>query len=162
MPAMASSFFNLGSIVARRGARLLARSPFRPAGDAGLAIGTLIGGALQLAVQLPALRRLGYVFRPDFHWRDKGVQGHPAADGAVGHRREHHPGERAGQLGVRLAAGRRADLLADGRVPADAAAAGDLRRRARTVALPLLARMAAAGNMTAFRSELRAACGSPS
>ena len=38
------------------------------------AIGTLIGGSLQLAVQLPALRRVGYVFHPDFSWRDAGVR----------------------------------------------------------------------------------------
>ena len=39
----------------------------------GLAIGTLIGGAMQLGVQLPRLRRLGYHFHADFAWRDAGV-----------------------------------------------------------------------------------------
>ena len=46
---------------------------FGPRALVGLAIGTLIGGGLQFAVQLPPLRRLGYRFRPDFHWRDPGV-----------------------------------------------------------------------------------------
>ena len=40
----------------------------------GLAIGTLIGGLLQLAVQLPSLRRVGFRFQPDFKWRDQGVR----------------------------------------------------------------------------------------
>src|SRR5205814_8783729 len=40
----------------------------------GLAIGTLVGGTLQLVVQLPALRRAGHSFHPDFHWRDPGVR----------------------------------------------------------------------------------------
>jgi putative peptidoglycan lipid II flippase len=40
----------------------------------GLSIGTLLGGALQLVVQFPALRRAGFRFRPDFIWRDEGVR----------------------------------------------------------------------------------------
>jgi putative peptidoglycan lipid II flippase len=39
----------------------------------GIAYGTLIGGALQLAVQVPSLSRLGFHYRPDFRWRDPGV-----------------------------------------------------------------------------------------
>ena len=73
MPAIASSFFNIGSIV---GGVLLGcwiDPHFGPRALVGLAIGTLIGGALQLGVQLPSLRRLGYRFRPDFHWRDPGI-----------------------------------------------------------------------------------------
>jgi putative peptidoglycan lipid II flippase len=74
VPAMASSFFNLGSIA---GGVLIGRwldPHFGPRALVGLAIGTLIGGALQLAVQLPSLARLGYIFRADFHWRDDGVK----------------------------------------------------------------------------------------
>jgi putative peptidoglycan lipid II flippase len=74
MPAMASSFFNIGSIV---GGGLLSwwiDPTFGPRALLGLAIGTLIGGAMQLGVQLPALHRLGFRFRPDFHWRDSGVR----------------------------------------------------------------------------------------
>jgi putative peptidoglycan lipid II flippase len=73
MPAMASSFFNIGSIV---GGVLLGAwldPHFGPRALVGLAIGTLIGGALQLGVQLPRLRRLGYHFHPDFGWRDSGI-----------------------------------------------------------------------------------------
>jgi len=74
VPAMASSFFNLGSIV---GGVLLGYwldPEFGRRAILGLAVGTLIGGTLQLGVQLPALRRLGHRFRADFHWRDPGVR----------------------------------------------------------------------------------------
>src|SRR5579863_8277526 len=73
VPAMASSFFNLGSIVAGVLIGLWLDPHFGPRALIGLAIGTLIGGALQLGVQLPRLRRLGYHYRPDFAWRDPGV-----------------------------------------------------------------------------------------
>jgi putative peptidoglycan lipid II flippase len=73
MPAMASSFFNIGSIV---GGVLLGYwldPHFGPRALIGLAVGTLIGGGLQLGVQLPQLRRIGFHFRPDLAWRDPGV-----------------------------------------------------------------------------------------
>src|ERR1700720_4920444 len=73
VPAMASSFFNLGSIVAGVLLGWWLDHDFGPRSILGLAIGTLIGGALQLLVQLPSVRRLGYVFHPDFQWRDPGV-----------------------------------------------------------------------------------------
>lgn len=74
MPAMASSFFNLGSIVGGVTIGWLIDPSFGPRAVLGLAVGTLIGGLLQLVVQLPSLRRIGYIFRPDFGWRDKGVK----------------------------------------------------------------------------------------
>ncbi|HEU4678777.1 MAG TPA: murein biosynthesis integral membrane protein MurJ, partial [Terrimicrobiaceae bacterium] len=40
----------------------------------GLAIGTLVGGFLQFAVQLPSLRKVGYNYRPDFRWNDSGIR----------------------------------------------------------------------------------------
>jgi len=81
MPAMASSFFNIGSIIG--GVTLCYwlepqsdwRHPhFGERGLMGLAIATLIGGLLQLLVQLPSLGRVGFRFRPDFNWRDPGVR----------------------------------------------------------------------------------------
>jgi len=74
MPAMASSFFNLGSILGGVGFGWWLDPHFGPRSLAGLAIGTLIGGFLQLVVQFPALRRVGFRFRPDFAWRDDGVR----------------------------------------------------------------------------------------
>jgi putative peptidoglycan lipid II flippase len=73
MPAMASSFFNVGSIVGGVVLGYWLDPHFGPLALYGLAIGTLIGGALQLGVQLPHLHRLGYRYRPDFSWRDPGV-----------------------------------------------------------------------------------------
>jgi len=118
MPAMASSFFNLGSIVAGVLLGYWLDPQFGPRAILGLAIGTLIGGALQLMVQLPVLRRAGYAFSRRFSLARPGGAHDPAPDGAVGDRREHHPGERAGQLSVRLAARRWPDVLADGGVSA--------------------------------------------
>ena len=74
MPAMASSFFNLGSIIGGVTIGYWLDPSFGPQALVGLAVGTLIGGALQLAVQLPSLRRLGFRFHPDFRWRDAGVR----------------------------------------------------------------------------------------
>ncbi len=79
MPAMASTFFNLGSVI---GGVALAwwldpnfgTKDYGPASLVGMAIGVVIGGSLQLIVQFPALRRVGYHFRPDFAWRDPGVR----------------------------------------------------------------------------------------
>jgi putative peptidoglycan lipid II flippase len=74
LPAMASSFFNIGSIVGGVTLGYWIDPHFGPRSLIGLALGTLMGGALQLLVQLPPLGRLGYRFRPDFHWRDAGVK----------------------------------------------------------------------------------------
>jgi putative peptidoglycan lipid II flippase len=72
-PAMASSFFNLGSIIGGVALGWMFDPGFGPRALIGLAIGTLIGGGLQLAVQLPPLGSLGYRYKPDFQWRDAGV-----------------------------------------------------------------------------------------
>lgn len=74
MPAMASSFFNLGSIIGGLGFAWIVDPSFGPRSLIGMSIGVLIGGFLQLAVQWPSLRRVGYRFELDFHWRDEGVR----------------------------------------------------------------------------------------
>jgi putative peptidoglycan lipid II flippase len=73
-PAMASSYFNLGSITAGVLVGWWLDPHFGARSLIGLAIGTLVGGAWQLAAQFPALHRVGYRFHPDFHWRDPGVR----------------------------------------------------------------------------------------
>ncbi len=81
-PAMASSFFNLGSIVGGVTLSYLLepqadwRHPhFGSRALLGMAIGTLIGGFLQFVVQLPPLRKAGYRFKPDFRWGgDEGLR----------------------------------------------------------------------------------------
>jgi putative peptidoglycan lipid II flippase len=91
--ASASSFFNLGSVAiglacawwlspdymrAMWHGSAAARSALPPTGIErailGMAFGTLAGGALQLLVQLPSLRRLNYRYRPMLSFRDPGVR----------------------------------------------------------------------------------------
>ncbi|HEY2676969.1 MAG TPA: murein biosynthesis integral membrane protein MurJ [Steroidobacteraceae bacterium] len=74
MPAMASTFFNIGSIIGGVGLGFWIDPHFGPRALIGLSMATVLGGALQLVVQLPSLGRLGYRFRPDIHWRDPGVK----------------------------------------------------------------------------------------
>ena len=74
MPAMASSFFNVGSIVGGVSLGWWIDPHFGRPALVGLAFGTLVGGSLQFAVQLPSLWRVGYRFRPDFAWRNEGVR----------------------------------------------------------------------------------------
>jgi putative peptidoglycan lipid II flippase len=154
VPAMASSFFNLGSIIVGVSLGWWLDPGFGPKAMTGMALGTLVGGGLQLAVQLPSLRRAGYVFHPDFSWRDAGVKAilrlmgpSVVAAGTV-------------QANV-LVNSIFASKLGDGPTFWLAIAfrlmqlpLGLFGVALGTVALPLLARMAATGNLTAFRSEL--------
>ncbi len=77
IPAIAPMAFNLVSVGA--GVALAAylepqsdwhHPLFTARGMIGIAIGVLLGGIAQLAVQLPALWRQGFRFRWQFNWRD--------------------------------------------------------------------------------------------
>lgn len=72
-PAMASSFFNIGSIIGGLTIGWFLDHSFGRSALFGLAYGTLIGGFLQLAVQIPPLLRAGYRPRLDFNFRDPAV-----------------------------------------------------------------------------------------
>jgi putative peptidoglycan lipid II flippase len=154
MPAMASSFFNAGSIVGGVTLGYWLDPHFGPRALLGLALGTLFGGALQLLVQLPSLVRQGYRFRPDFHWRDAGVA---AIFGLMG------PSVIAGsttQVNV-LVNSMFASKLGDGPIFWLAIAfrvmqlpLGLFGVALGTVTLPLLSRLVARGHTDAFRSEL--------
>jgi len=69
-PALAPVLFNLSSIA---GILLLSRVILPGEPVWGYSIGVMAGGVLQLLVQLPALRKKGYSFRPDFRWRGSGI-----------------------------------------------------------------------------------------
>jgi putative peptidoglycan lipid II flippase len=73
VPAMASTFFNIGSI----GFGVLLGVVFGPALHIsrieGMAVGVVLGGALQLIWQLPTLYSLGYRARLALDWRDPGL-----------------------------------------------------------------------------------------
>jgi putative peptidoglycan lipid II flippase len=154
MPAMASSFFNIGSIVGGVALGAWFDPTFGRRALIGLAIGTLIGGALQFAVQLPSLGRLGYRYAPDFRWRDQGVS---AILGLMG------PSVIAAsttQFNV-LINSMFASTLGDGAIFWLAIAfrlmqlpLGLFGVALGTVTLPLLSRLVVAGHMVGFRAEL--------
>ncbi|HWJ33715.1 MAG TPA: murein biosynthesis integral membrane protein MurJ [Steroidobacteraceae bacterium] len=154
MPAMASSFFNIGSIVGGVTLGAWIDPNFGPRALIGLAVGTLFGGALQLAVQLPSLARLGYRYQPDFRWRDQGVN---AILGLMG------PSVIAAsttQFNV-LVNSMFASTLGDGAIFWLAIAfrlmqlpLGLFGVALGTVTLPLLSRLVVAGQMLGFRAEL--------
>ena len=85
IPALSSSFFNVGSIIGGLlVAGLLTDPTFshpiraiveRPTeGIVGMAYGVLIGGFLQYAVQWPSLRQAGFRYRPMLSFSDPGVR----------------------------------------------------------------------------------------
>src|SRR6059058_6138258 len=73
-PAMASSYFNLGSIIGGVAIGWWLDPHFGARSLTGLAIGTLIGSTWQLIAQLPSLRHVGYRYCADFQWGDEGVR----------------------------------------------------------------------------------------
>jgi putative peptidoglycan lipid II flippase len=74
VPAMASTFFNIGSLVmgVGLGAWVGPHLGFPPI--VGMAYGVVLGGALQLVWQVPALYREGFAFRPQFDWSHPGLR----------------------------------------------------------------------------------------
>jgi putative peptidoglycan lipid II flippase len=90
VPALASAFFNLGSIVGGLGAahwlapgyvdaildgRLGSIDPaLEERAIVGMAIGTLAGGLLQLGIQLPSLLRVGFRYQPVLDVKDPGLR----------------------------------------------------------------------------------------
>jgi putative peptidoglycan lipid II flippase len=69
VPAFAPVMFNVASITCAL-TLVPVMSWLGAPGIAGLAIGTLVGGAAQLGLQWPLLHREGYRFQPAFDWRD--------------------------------------------------------------------------------------------
>ena len=155
VPAMASSFFNLGSIAGGVTLAWWLDPHFGPRSLTGLAIGTLIGGTLQLVVQFPALRRAGFRYRPDFNWDDPGVRQvlrlmGPAVIAAS-----------AVQVNVMINGRFASELPGDGPVSWLSYAfrlmqlpLGIFGVAIGTVTLPVISRSAATGNTAEFRSTL--------
>jgi len=85
IPALSSSFFNIGSIIGGLSAAAFLAdptlsNPIRAIVDrpteaiVGMAYGVLIGGFMQYAVQWPSLRRAGFKYRPMLSFSDPGVR----------------------------------------------------------------------------------------
>lgn len=72
IPAFASSFFNLGSLIGGVSLAYILPRYGQPA-IVGMAIGTLIGGLAQFGSQLPTLLKTGFRYRPVFNLRDPGL-----------------------------------------------------------------------------------------
>jgi putative peptidoglycan lipid II flippase len=73
VPALASTFFNLGSIGFGLVLGVWLGPSIHLSRIEGMAVGVVLGGALQLCWQLPSLHHLGYRFRPVLHWSDPGM-----------------------------------------------------------------------------------------
>jgi len=73
VPALAPTLLNIGMVVGGLACIPVARSIGQPA-ILGMAVGVLLGGALQFGCQLPALYALGFRLRPELPRRDPGVQ----------------------------------------------------------------------------------------
>lgn len=74
MPALASCFFNIGSMVGGAGIGYWMDPEWGPRSLVGFSWGVVIGGVAQLVCQFPALRAVGYRFVADFRWNDSGVR----------------------------------------------------------------------------------------
>ena len=74
IPALSSTFFNVTSVAAGLILGFLAGPPLGLEPIVGMAIGTLLGGAVQYVCQIPSLRAVGLRFRVDLSMRDSGVR----------------------------------------------------------------------------------------
>ena len=73
LPASASSFFNVGSLIVGVWGYYVAPS-FGLHRTTGMAVGVLVGGALQFLIQVPSMRRVGFRYQPLLSFRDERVR----------------------------------------------------------------------------------------
>ena len=73
LPASASSFFNVGSLIVGVWGYDVAPS-FELHRTTGMAVGVLVGGALQFLIQVPSMRRVGFRYQPLLSFRDERVR----------------------------------------------------------------------------------------
>ena len=73
LPASASSFFNVGSLIVGVCGYYLAPS-FDLHRTTGMAVGVLVGGALQFLIQVPSMQRAGFHYQPLLSFRDERVR----------------------------------------------------------------------------------------
>ena len=73
LPASASSFFNIGSLIVGVWGYYVAPS-FDLHRTTGMAVGVLVGGGLQFLIQVPSTWRVGFRYQPLFSFRDERVR----------------------------------------------------------------------------------------
>lgn len=74
VPAFASSFFNVGSIIGGLFFAYIIDPSFGPLSIVGMAIGVLIGGFFQFVIQVPSLVKVGFSYRPACNFSDPGLR----------------------------------------------------------------------------------------
>ncbi len=74
VPSLASSFFNVGSLLSGLALGFWAGPYLGISPIEGMAFGVVCGGMLQLAWQVPSLRKEGFRFRLRWNWSDSGLQ----------------------------------------------------------------------------------------
>jgi putative peptidoglycan lipid II flippase len=74
VPALASSFFNIGSVTFGLLLGFVMGPYIGIAPITGMAIGVVLGGALQFLWQIPSMRREGFRFRPMIDWSHPGLR----------------------------------------------------------------------------------------
>ena len=73
LPASASSFFNVGSLIVGICGYYVAPS-FELHRTTGMAVGVLVGGALQFLIQVPSMQRVGFHYQLLLSFRDERVR----------------------------------------------------------------------------------------
>jgi putative peptidoglycan lipid II flippase len=74
VPALASTWFNIGSVAFGCSLGFLAGPWIGIEPITGMAWGVVLGGAMQVAWQVPSLKRLGFSFRPRIDWSHPGLR----------------------------------------------------------------------------------------
>ncbi len=74
VPALASTFFNLGSVAIGLAAGVTVGRRYEHGLILSMAFGVVAGGALQWLWQVPSLRREGFRWRPTLDWRHPGLR----------------------------------------------------------------------------------------
>lgn len=74
VPAMASTFFNIGSVSFGFVLGFVVGPTLGISRIEGMAWGVVLGGALQLLWQVPSMIKLGFTFRPAIDWKHPGMR----------------------------------------------------------------------------------------
>lgn len=74
LPALSTTWFNVGSVVVGLAVGFILRRSFAEGLIVGMSCGVVVGGAMQLLWQLPATWRIGFRFRPRWNPQHPGLR----------------------------------------------------------------------------------------